>query len=434
MSLKNSLTVQPGGKLIGKVSPPGDKSVSHRAVMLGALADGSAAVQNCLMSDDVLATIEACRNLGVRIDCGSGDSLEIHGVGVDGLKQPAAPLDLGNSGTSMRLLSGLLAGAGISATLTGDASLRRRPMQRIAEPLERMGARVSMSADGTAPLVIAAPQPLQAIDYVLPIASAQVKSAVLLAGLFARGMTKVSEPAPTRDHTERMLRAFGVDLDAGSEWIGIQGGQRLTPVDISVPADLSSAAFFIIGAAIAADSNVVIPAVGVNPTRTGVIDIMQAMGARITVSDPRSVELEPIGDLRISGSDLRGIKIPAALIPLAIDEFPAVLIAAACARGQTVLRGAAELRHKESDRIAVMADGLQRLGIAVEIFADGIAVEGGELTGGEIDAHGDHRVAMAFAVAALRARDPIVIHNAAGIASSYPDFLTAARGAGLRVI
>ena len=401
--------------------------------MLGALADGLGTVQNCLMSDDVVATIEACRHLGVRIDRGSEDSLEIHGVGVDGLKQPAAPLDLGNSGTSMRLLSGILAGAGIAATLTGDASLRQRPMQRIAEPLERMGAQVAMSADGTAPLVITAAEPLQAIDYALPMASAQVKSAVLLAGLFARGMTKVSEPAPTRDHTERMLRTCGVELDADSEWIGIQGGQRLTPVDVSVPADLSSAAFFIIGAAIAADSDVAIPAVGVNPTRTGVIDIMQAMGARITVSDARSDESEPIGDLRISGSELRGIEIPAALIPSAIDEFPAILIAAACARGQTVLRGAAELRHKESDRIAVMAEGLQRLGIAVETFADGIAVEGGELSGGEIDAHGDHRVAMAFAIAALRARTPIVIHDAAGIGTSYPNFLTAARDAGLRV-
>lgn len=434
MSLKNSLTVQPGGSLSGHVSPPGDKSVSHRAVMLGALADGPCKVHNCLMSDDVMATIKACRNLGVRIDFGSDDALEIFGIGVDGLQQPAAPLDLGNSGTSMRLLSGILAGAGIAVTLTGDASLRQRPMQRIAEPLERMGAQVAMSAHGTAPLVITASQPLQAIDYALPMASAQVKSAVLLAGVFARGTTTVSEPGPTRDHTERMLRAFGVDLDISSAGIGIQGGQRLTPVDIRVPADLSSAAFFIIGAAIAADSELAIPAVGVNPTRTGVIDIMQAMGARLAVGDCRSAESEPVGDLSISSSELHGIEIPAALIPLAIDEFPAVLIAAACARGQTVLRGAAELRHKESDRIAVMAEGLQRLGISIEVFDDGIAVEGGELGGGEIDAHGDHRVAMAFAIAALRARDPIVIHNAAGITTSFPDFLTTARAAGLRVI
>ncbi len=402
--------------------------------MLSALADGPCTVQNCLMSDDVLATIEACRGIGVGIDCGADDALQIHGVGVDGLKEPTAPLDLGNSGTSMRLLSGILAGARINATLTGDASLRKRPMQRIAEPLEQMGARLAMSADGTAPLVITADERLQAIEYALPVASAQVKSAVLLAGLFARGRTKVSEPAPTRDHTERMLQAFGVDLDAGSGWIEIEGGQRLSAADITVPADLSAAAFFIIGAAIAADSQVSIPAVGVNPTRTGVIDIMRAMGARIEVHNAGSRGSEPVADLAIRGSELRGIEIPEALIPLAIDEFPAVLVAAACARGRTVLRGAAELRHKESDRIAVMADGLQRLGIAVKVYPDGIAVDGGELTGGAIDAHGDHRIAMAFAVAALRARAPIVIDNAAGIATSYPGFLSAARDAGLRVI
>ena len=401
--------------------------------MLGALADGACRVRNCLMSDDVMATVDACRNAGVGIDCATDQSLVIRGVGVDGLNPPAAPLDLGNSGTSLRLLSGILAGAGIDATLTGDASLRRRPMQRIAEPLERMGAQLAMSAHGTAPVVISAPERLHAIDYALPVASAQVKSAVLLAGLYARGTTKVFEPAPTRDHTERMLRAFGVVLEDGPGWVGIDGGQRLRAVDIAVPADLSAAAFFIIGAAIAADSKVVIPAVGVNPTRTGVIGIMRAMGAQIIESGSRSVGSEPVADLTASSSNLQGIEIPAALIPLAIDEFPAIFIAAACARGRTVLRGAAELRHKESDRIAVMAAGLQSLGIAVETFADGITIEGGEMAGGTIDAHGDHRIAMAFAMAALRTRAPIEIHNAAAIATSYPNFLTAAQNAGLRV-
>jgi 3-phosphoshikimate 1-carboxyvinyltransferase len=433
MHVANDLIVAPGGALTGTVVVPGDKSVSHRSVMFGALADGVCQVSDCLLGEDVLATIDAFRALGVTIDNHGDGRLTVHGVGVDGLKAPLAPLYLGNSGTSMRLLCGILAGAGLAATLTGDPSLSRRPMRRVAEPLNRMGARLTTAEGGTPPVVLAGGGRLQAIDYVLPVASAQVKSAVLLAGLFADGVTRVTEPAPTRDHTELMLRACGVELDSHAGTVSLRGGQRLQPFDIAVPADISSAAFFIVGAVIAPGSQLTLPAVGINPTRTGVLDIMSAMGARIDHGAPRAVGSEPVADLTIYGSDLVGIEIPPAAVPLAIDEFPAIFIAAACARGRTVLHGAEELRHKESDRIAVMAEGLNALGIQTEVFDDGIAIEGGQLHGGEIDAHGDHRIAMAFAMAALRADGPITIRNAANIATSFPTFVATATACGLRI-
>ena len=433
MHLANDLMVAPGGALNGSIVIPGDKSVSHRAVMFAALADGVCQVSDCLLGEDVLATVEAFRALGVKVDKHGDARLTVHGVGVDGLRAPAAPLYLGNSGTSMRLLCGILAGAGLSATLSGDPSLSRRPMRRVAEPLNRMGARLCTAAGGTPPVVLAGGGRLKAIDYVLPVASAQVKSALLLAGLYADGLTRVTEPAPTRDHTERMLRACGVELDTHQGTVSLRGGQRLKPFDIAVPADISSAAFFIVGAAIAPGSRLRMPAVGVNPTRIGVLEIMAAMGARIDHGALRTVGSEPVADLTVHGSELFGIEIPQAAVPLAIDEFPAIFIAAACARGRTVLHGAEELRHKESDRIAVMAAGLNALGIAVEVFDDGIAIEGGQLHGGEIDAQGDHRIAMAFAMAALRADGPITIRNAANIATSFPTFVATACAAGLRI-
>ena len=433
MHLANDLMVAPGGALNGSIVIPGDKSVSHRAVMFAALADGVCQVSDCLLGEDVLATVEAFRALGVKVDKHGDARLTVHGVGVDGLRAPAAPLYLGNSGTSMRLLCGILAGAGLSATLSGDPSLSRRPMRRVAEPLNRMGARLCTAEGGTPPVVLASGGRLKAIDYVLPVASAQVKSALLLAGLYADGLTRVTEPVPTRDHTERMLRACGVELDTHQGTVSLRGGQRLKPFDIAVPADISSAAFFIVGAAIAPGSRLRMPAVGVNPTRIGVLEIMAAMGARIDHGALRAVGSEPVADLTVHGSELFGIEIPQAAVPLAIDEFPAIFIAAACARGRTVLHGAEELRHKESDRIAVMAAGLNALGIAVEVFDDGIAIEGGQLHGGEIDAHGDHRIAMAFAMAALRADGPITIRNAANIATSFPTFVATARAAGLRI-
>ncbi len=433
MHVANDLIVAPGGALTGSIVIPGDKSVSHRAVMFGALADGVCQVSDCLLGEDVLATIAAFRALGVTVDNHGDGRLTVHGVGVDGLHAPAAPLYLGNSGTSMRLLCGILAGAGLSATLTGDPSLSRRPMRRVAEPLNRMGARLGTAEGGTPPIVLAGGGRLTAIDYVLPVASAQVKSAVLLAALYADGLTRVTEPAPTRDHTELMLHACGVELDSHNGTISLRGGQRLKPFDIAVPADISSAAFFIVGAAIAPGSRLRLAAVGVNPTRIGVLDIMIAMGARIDHGAPRAVGSEPVADLTVHGSDLLGIEIPQAAVPLAIDEFPAIFIAAACARGRTVLYGAEELRHKESDRIAVMAEGLTALGIQTEVFDDGIAIEGGQLRGGEVDAQGDHRIAMAFAMAALRADGPITIRNAANIATSFPTFVATASAAGLRI-
>lgn len=434
MHVANKLIVAAGGALTGRIVVPGDKSVSHRAVMFGALADGVCQISDCLLGEDVLATIDAFRALGVQIDNHGNGRLTVHGVGIDGLRAPQAPLYLGNSGTSMRLLCGILAGAGLSATLTGDPSLSRRPMKRVAEPLQRMGAGITTAAGGTPPVVLAGAGRLTAIDYPLPVASAQVKSALLLAGLYAQGVTRVTEPAPTRDHTELMLRACGVELDITGSTVGLRGGQRLLPFDIAVPADISSAAFFIVGAAIAPSSVLTLPAVGVNPTRIGVIDIMRAMGARIDLGTPRACGSEPVADLTVHGSALAGIDIPAAAVPLAIDEFPAIFIAAACARGRTVLRNAEELRHKESDRIAVMAQGLGALGIEVETYADGIAIEGGALRGGEVDAQGDHRIAMAFAMAALRASGPVTIHNAANIATSFPSFVATACAAGLRIV
>ena len=433
MTVNETLEVAAGGRLNGAVVIPGDKSISHRAVMLGALADGDCSVTGCLTGEDVVSTIEAFRTMGVTVDAIDDARLTIHGVGVDGLTAPAGVLDLGNSGTSMRLLCGILAGAGISATLTGDASLSRRPMRRVAAPLASMGARIDTSADGTPPLRIVASTPLHAIDYALPVASAQVKSAVLLAGLFAAGRTTVHEPATTRDHTERMLNAFGVELERVGSRVSLVGGQRLRATEIVVPADISSAAFFIVGAAIAADSVLELNAIGMNPTRTGILDILRAMNARITVLREYAYGNEPVADLRVESSPLRAIDIPPHLVPLAIDEFPAIFIAAACAEGTTVLRGAAELRLKESDRIAVMAAGLQSLGVAVETFDDGLAIVGGQFGGGRIDAEGDHRVAMAFAMAALRGTAPVVIDNAAAIATSFPDFVPRARAAGLRI-
>jgi len=433
MPTRNILEIGAGGALIGTVIIPGDKSVSHRAVMFGALADGPCTIRDCLMGEDVVSTINAFRAMGVTInDHGSG-CLTIHGVGVDGLHEPSGALDLGNSGTSMRLLCGILAGARVHATLTGDASLCRRPMLRVATPLNAMGARIETAAGGTPPLQVIPGQRLQAIDYALPVASAQVKSALLLAGLYAAGTTRVTEPAPTRDHTERMLGAFGVAVAHGDGCAAIAGGQRLRPTDIVVPADISSAAFFIVGASIAPGSHLVLPSVGINATRTGILEIMTAMGARITTGAARACGDEPVADLDVTAAPLIGIEIPPHTVPLAIDEFPSIFVAAACARGRTVLRGASELRHKESDRIAVMATGLRTLGIAVETFDDGIAIEGGALQGGRVDAHGDHRIAMAFAMAALRANGPVVIDNAAAIATSFPEFVARARATGLRI-
>ncbi len=424
--------VAPGGSLHGRLRVPGDKSISHRAVMLGALAEGTTRVTGFLRGEDTLATLAAFRAMGVDAR-EEGGRLEIEGVGLHGLRAPAGPLDLGNSGTAMRLLCGVLAGQPFDTVLTGDESLSRRPMGRVIEPLTRMGAVIEAAAGGCPPLHIHGGRVLHGIDYPMPVASAQVKSCLLLAGLYAQGSTCVTEPAPTRDHTERMLAAFGVTLEQEGAKVCVEGGQRLTATTLAVPADLSSAAFFLVGAAIAPGSELRLQGVGINPTRTGVIGILRRMGADIELVDERQEGSEPVADLRVRSSALHGVDIPPELVPLAIDEFPALFIAAACAEGRTRLSGARELRVKESDRIQVMADGLGGLGISCRVFEDGIEIEGGRLRGGTVDSHGDHRVAMAFAMAALRAEGPIEILDCANVDTSFPGFARLARQAGLAI-
>ena len=434
MSDPDELLVQPGGSLGGTVQVPGDKSISHRAVMLGALGDGVTEIRECLLGEDVRATMGAFRALGITIDEHEGGRLiRVHGRGLRGLTAPREVIDMGNSGTSIRLLTGILCGHGLAATLTGDASLRGRPMRRVTDPLAQMGANIATASNGTPPLVIAANPGLRGITFPLPVASAQVKSAVLLAGLFAAGETTVIEPAPTRDHTERMLAGCGVALSVEGPRVSLVGGQRLGPSTITVPADLSSAAFFIVGATISPDSDLLLTNVGVNPTRTGVLSVLAQMGAHIERLNERSIGGEPVADLRVRSAALHGVDVDPALVPLAIDEFPILFIAAACARGITRVRGAAELRHKESDRIATMAAGLTAAGLSVTTFEDGIEIEGGQLRGATVDSHGDHRIAMAFAIAALRASGPLRIRNAAPIATSFPSFAPLARAAGLRL-
>jgi 3-phosphoshikimate 1-carboxyvinyltransferase len=412
---------------------PGDKSISHRSIMLGSIAEGVTRVSGFLEGEDALATMNVLRALGVRIDGPERGNVTVHGVGMRGLKAPHPVLDCGNSGTSMRLLCGLLAGQNFDCELTGDASLLKRPMQRVAEPLGKMRAEIVTAEGGRPPLKIMGAANMRGIEYRMPIASAQVKSALLLAGLYARGKTCVAEPAPTRDHTERMLAAFGYPVERNGSTVCVSGGGRLTATSIEVPADISSAAFFMVGASIAPGSDLTLEHVGVNPTRTGVIDILRLMGANIDLINRRQAGGEPVADIRVRHAELRGIEIPLELVPLAIDEFPVLFVAAANARGVTVLRGAAELRVKESDRLAVMAAGLNVLGIGAEPTTDGMRVTGGAYGGGTVASDGDHRVAMAFAIAALRAGAPVMIEDCANVATSFPGFVPLARAAGLRI-
>ncbi|EGV50902.1 3-phosphoshikimate 1-carboxyvinyltransferase [endosymbiont of Riftia pachyptila] len=423
----------PGGRLNGRLRVPGDKSISHRSIMLGSLAEGVTEVTGFLEGEDSLATLNAFRAMGVEIEGPKAGRVVIHGVGMQGLKQPSAPLDLGNSGTSMRLLSGLMAGQGFDVTLVGDSSLSGRPMQRVTDPLGQMGAQIDTDEGGTAPLSIHGGRQLTGIDYKLPMASAQVKSSVLLAGLYAQGETCTTEPAPTRDHTERMLEGFGYAIRRDGPRTCLSGGGSLRACSIDVPADISSATFFMVGACIAEGSDVTLEHVGINPTRDGVINILRLMGADIEVLNPRTVGGEPVADIRVRASRLKGIHIPEEQVPLAIDEFPALFIAAACAEGETVLTGAEELRVKESDRIQVMADGLVTLGIDAQATPDGIVIQGGSLGGGRVDSHGDHRIAMSFAMAALRASGEIEIDDCDNVNTSFPGFVELASGAGLSI-
>lgn len=434
--MPNAFRVLPGGRLTGRLRVPGDKSISHRSIMLGALADGDTRVTGFLEGADAISTMNVFRSLGVRIDGPVDGRVTVHGVGVDGLKGSDRPLDCGNAGTAMRLLMGLLAAQPFESTLVGDESLTRRPMRRVAEPLARMGARIDTD-DGRPPVRIHPVERLTGIDYRMPMASAQVKSAVLLAGLYARGETVVTEPAPTRDHTERMLTGFGVQVRREGPSVRIAGGQRLTATSIDVPADISSAAFFLVGASIAEGSDLLLEHVGMNPTRTGIVDILRLMGADIVALNPREVGGEPVADLRVRSAPLRGIEVPEALVPLAIDEFPAVFIAAACAQGRTVITGAEELRVKESDRIAVMAEGLRALGVDATPTPDGMVIEGRgagpAFGGGELVSHADHRIAMSFTMAALRAQAPLLIRDTANVGTSFPGFPALAARAGISI-
>lgn len=435
--MRQSFRAAPGGRLSGSLRVPGDKSISHRSIMLGAIADGITRVSGFLEGADALSTMNAFRALGVTIEGPADGRVVVHGVGLHGLRQAAGPLDCGNAGTAMRLMMGLLAGQRFESTLIGDESLSKRPMRRVADPLALMGARIE-TRDGRPPVRILPCERLTGIRYEMPMASAQVKSALLLAGLYAEGETTVIEPAPTRDHTERMLGGFGVRVVRDGAAASLVGGQPLRATAIDVPADISSAAFFLVGAAISPGSDLRLEHVGMNPTRTGVIDILRLMGADIAVENPREVGGEPVADLRVRGGALRGIEVPGELVPLAIDEFPALFVAAACAEGRTVVTGAEELRVKESDRIAVMADGLRALGVSAEPTPDGIVIEGrgGETRvfgGGEIATHHDHRIAMSFAIAALRAGGTISIRDTDVVATSFPGFVALARGAGLDI-
>ena len=424
----------PGGTAQGRIRVPGDKSISHRSIMLGSLAEGVTEVEGFLEGEDSLATLQAFRDMGVVIEGPQRGRVTINGVGLHGLQAPPGPIYVGNSGTSMRLLAGLLAGQNFTTELTGDASLGKRPMGRVANPLREMGATIDTAEGGRPPLVIKGGESqLQGMDYVMPMASAQVKSCMLLAGLYAEGATSVTEPAPTRDHTERMLKGFGYPVQVDGAKVTIEPGHKLTGCKIDVPADISSAAFFMVAASIAEGSDLTLEHVGINPTRVGVINILRAMGADITLSNEREVGGEPVADIRVRYAPLKGIEIPEDQVPLAIVEFPVLFIAAACAEGRTVLRGAEELRVKESDRIQVMADGLQMLGIKAEPTPDGIVIEGGVMGGGTVDSHMDHRIAMSFAVASLRATKDICITDCIHVATSFPGFIELASSVGMQI-
>jgi len=434
MTNSTKFTVQAGGSLQGEARVPGDKSISHRSIMLGSLAQGVTHVTGFLEGDDALATLRAFQAMGVEIEGPVKGEVTIHGVGLNGLKAPKEAIYLGNSGTSIRLLSGLLAGQAFDATLTGDESLSGRPMRRVTDPLAKMGAVIESTEKGTAPLTIRGQSGnLQGMHYDMPIASAQVKSCLLLAGLYAQGETSVSEPAPTRDHTERMLAGFAYPIKQSGNTASIQREGELTATDIDVPSDISSAAFFLVGATIAPNSDITLKHVGINPTRTGVIDVLKLMGANIELSNQRDVGGEPVADIRVRSAELQGIAIPEELVALAIDEFPVLFVAAACATGTTVLTGAKELRVKECDRIQVMADGLQILGVNAQPTEDGMIIQGGAIGSGSVISHGDHRISMSFAIAALRASGTIVIDDCANVNTSFPGFVSLASDLGLNI-
>ena len=428
--------IAPGGELSGELRPASDKSISHRAAILAALADGASEISHLLQAEDVRATLAAARACGADIREERGRAVIVGG----NLRPPEGDIECGNSGTLMRLFCGVAAGWELSARLVGDESLMRRPMRRVSEPLNQMGANIAVGEDGTPPIVVAPTgKKLQGMSHRLQVASAQVKSALLLAGLRAEGETEVLESLPTRDHTERMLEVFGAEVSKAPGRAAVRGGAALSPARFGVPADISSAAFFMVGAAISGGGGMLLKDTGINPTRAGIIELLRRMGARIEIINPREMGAEPVADIHVAGGDLRGIAIDGADVPSAIDEFPALFIAAAAAEGETTLSGAGELRNKESDRLDAMAEGLRRLGVECETKEDGIVIagrgdKGAVFGGGEVDSRGDHRVAMAFSIAALRAKSDIAVRRCENVATSYPSFAKHATSAGLRIV
>jgi len=429
---KVNFVSKPSKGLKGTIEVPGDKSISHRSVILGAIAEGSSKISGFLDGEDCLATIRAFQAMNVKIEGPEKQQLVIHGVGKHGLRKPDEIIDCGNSGTTIRLLSGLLAVQKFDSNLTGDSSLQKRPMERVRIPLMQMGARM-MSTNGKPPLNIRGGQILHGIDYDMPEASAQVKSCILLAGLYAQGTTTVIEKGITRDHTERMLKTFSYPIEKNDNRITIDSTHKLIATDITIPGDISSAAFLIVAATIIPDSEILIRNVGINPTRTGVIQILQRMGANISIQNLRQYGDEPIADLSVSHAKLQGITIPEELVPLAIDEFPVIFIAAACAQGTTLLHGARELRAKESDRIGSMVTGLQRLGIDVEGYEDGLKIVGGVIKGGVVDSYDDHRIAMSFAIAGAAATGEVTVQDCLNVNTSFPNFVKTANSLQLAI-
>ena len=430
--MSNFLTSN-SGPLKGSIKVPGDKSISHRSIMLGSIAEGVTRVSGFLEGEDSLATLNAFRDMGVQIER-NGSNVVIHGVGMRGLKEPKNPLNLGNSGTSIRLMSGLLSAQNFDSKLCGDESLSTRPMGRVINPLREMGADI-FGDDSRPPLTIKGGSKLSGIEYTLPVASAQIKSCLLLAGLYGEGITTVIENGISRDHTERMLRGFGYDVISSNNRISLLGGGSLKGCDIEVPSDISSAAFFMVAGCISKDSSITLNSVNINPTRTGVIDILKLMGGNIELLNQRLQAGELIADIKVSSSNLKGIEIPENLVPLAIDEFPVLFIAASCAEGETVLTGAKELRVKESDRIQVMADGLTSLGIENHVLEDGIRILGGEFTkqASSIKSHHDHRISMAFAIASVRSKFDIEIEGVDNVKTSFPNFEVLANSIGMSI-
>ncbi|PHR84769.1 MAG: 3-phosphoshikimate 1-carboxyvinyltransferase [Colwellia sp.] len=443
MSQSLSFTTQPGNAVSGDVTVPGDKSCSHRSIMFGSLANGTTHIKGFLPGQDCLATMNTFKAMGIKIEGpDENQNVTVYGKGLQGLTAPQGLLDIGNSGTSIRLLSGILAGQSFPTKMAGDSSLNKRPMGRVITPLKLMGANISANDDGTPPVVCEGSEgKLTAIDYLLPMASAQVKSCVLLAGIYADGITTVTEPGITRDHTERMLTAFGypvtveknIDGDEQKTRVLIEGGHELTACDIQIPGDISSATFFLVAGLIAKSGEITVRNVGMNPTRIGAINILKAMSGNLLITNERMAGGEPVADIVVKASKLQGIDINDRDVPLAIDEFPAIFIAAACATGTTRLRNAEELRVKESDRIQAMADGLEILGVDCTVFEDGIDIIGGTIGTGTINSHDDHRIAMSFAIASLRSTGSITILDCDNVATSFPNFVSLANEVGLSI-